>query len=84
MWWCRMPPDHPILPDGSGRNAAVVEYRHVHISEDPDSIEVGTPGKGGCIKVYGDFGKPAAFREKIKAAYALKQYAAELLSGGGQ
>lgn len=79
-----MTPDLPALPAGSGLNAAVVEYRHIHISEDPDSIEVGTPGKGGCIKVYGNFRDPAGFREKIKAAHALRQYAAELLAGGGQ
>lgn len=70
--------DTPILP------AVAVEYRHIHISEDPDSIEVGTPGKGGCIKVYGNFHNLEAFQAKIKNAHALKQYAAELLSGGGQ
>ncbi|WP_067047609.1 hypothetical protein [Methanofollis ethanolicus] len=72
------------LPAGSGLNAAVVEYRHIHISEDPDSIEVGTPGKGGCIKVYGNFRDPEGFRAKIKAAYELRKLAAELLAGGGQ
>lgn len=71
--------DTPILPA-----AAVLEYRHIHISEDPDSIEVGTPGKGGCIKVYGNFRDPEAFQAKIKNAHALKQYAAELLAGGGK
>lgn len=71
--------DTPILPA-----AAVLEYRHIHISEDPDSIEVGTPGKGGCIKVYGNFLDPESFQLKIKNAHALKQYAAELLTGGGQ
>jgi len=76
--------DLPTLPAaGSGLNAAVIEYRHIHISENPDSIEVGTPGKGGTIKVYGNFRDPEGFKAKIKEAYALKQYAAELLSGGG-
>ncbi len=79
-----MPPDLPTLPAGSGPGAVVVEYRHIHISEDPDSIEVGTPGKGGCFKVYGNFRDPEGFKAKIKAAYDLRRYAAELLSGGGQ
>ena len=57
---------------------------HYHYSVDPDSLEIGTPGKGGAVKVYGDFRNPDGFRAKIKAAYALKQYAAELLTGGGQ
>ena len=77
-------PDLPTLPAGAGMNAAVLEYRHIHISENPDSLEVGTPGKGGAVKIYGDFRDPAGFREKIKAAYELRRYAAELLTGGGQ
>lgn len=71
----------PILPPGYG---GAIEYRHIHISENPDSLEIGTPGKGGALKVYGDFLNPDVFREKIKAAHALRQYAAELLAGGGQ
>jgi len=71
----------PILPPGYG---GAIEYRHIHISENPDSLEIGTPGKGGALKVYGDFLNPETFREKIKAANALRQYAAELLTGGGQ
>ncbi len=81
-----MPPDLPSLPAaGSGLNAAVLEYRHIHISEDPDSIEIGTPGKGGCIKIYGDFRDVDAFQIKIRNAYAIRKSAAELLlPGGGQ
>ncbi len=70
----------PIPPPGYG---GAIEYRHIHISQNPDSIEIGTPGKGGCIKIYGDFRDPEGFKAKIKVAYALKQYAAELLTGGG-
>lgn len=75
--------DRHFQPIPSGPTAAF-EYRHIHISEDPDSIEVGTPGKGGCIKVYGNFRDPEGFKAKIKNAHALKQYAAELLAGGGK
>ena len=75
--------DRHFQPIPSGPTAAF-EYRHFHISENPDSIEVGTPGKGGTIKVYGDFRDLEGFKAKIKNAHALKQYAAELLAGGGQ
>jgi hypothetical protein len=60
------------------------QHTHLHYSVDPDSIEIGTPGKGGALKVYGDFRDPEGFRLKIRNAVALKQYAVELLSGGGQ
>lgn len=73
-----MTPD-PIIPPGYG---AVLEYRHIHISENPDSLEIGTPGKGGAIKVYGNFSDPDGFREKIQNAYELRKHAAELLGGG--
>jgi hypothetical protein len=53
----------------------------LHISENPDSIEIGTPGRGGAVKIYGDFRDPESFRAKIKAAYELRNYAAELLGG---
>jgi hypothetical protein len=73
------PTPDPIIPPGYG---AVLEYRHIHISENPDSLEIGTPGKGGAVKIYGNFLDPEGFRAKIKAAYELRQYAAELLTGG--
>jgi hypothetical protein len=34
------------------------------------------------VKIYGNFLDPEGFRAKIKAAYELRQYAAELLTGG--
>lgn len=42
------------------------------INENPDSIEVGTPGKVGCIKIYGDFNNIEAFEKKIKNAKELR------------
>ena len=57
---------------------------HYHYSVDPDSLEIGTPGKGGTIKIYGDFRDPETFRAKINAAYKLRKLAAELLSGGAR
>ena len=37
-----------------------------HITENPDSIERGTPAKGGAIKVYGNFFiNPQAYSKQI-------------------
>jgi len=46
-----------------------------------DSIEIGTPGKGGVIKVYGDFGLPEEFEKRIREAVCLRKMAADLLEG---
>ena len=45
------------------------------IIENPDSIELGTPSKGGAIKLYGDFNKPEEFKKKIDKAKEVKEYA---------
>jgi hypothetical protein len=45
------------------------------ITENPDSIEIGTPSKGGAIKVYGNFNDLEAFKLKIDAAKAAREYA---------
>ena len=51
------------------------ESTQKHITENPDSIEIGTPSKGGAIKIYGDFADVAAFKKKIEAAKEVKEYA---------
>ena len=45
------------------------------INDNPDSIEIGTPAKGGATKIYGNFDNPAEFKKKIDAAAEVKQYA---------
>jgi len=45
------------------------------ITENPDSIEIGTPSKGGVIKVYGNFSEPEAFKKKIDNAKDVREYA---------
>lgn len=60
------------------------QHCHYHYSVDPDSLEIGTPGKGGALKIYGDFRNPDAFQIKIRNAYNIRKYAAELLAGGDQ
>ena len=46
-----------------------------------DSIEIGTPGKGGAIKIYGDFADPAGFEARIREAVRLRRLASDLLEG---
>lgn len=50
-----------------------------HISENPDSIEIGTPSKGGALKVYGNFANPDEFMMKIDNAVKVRAYANEKL-----
>lgn len=51
------------------------------IVENPDSLEIGTPSKGGAIKIYGDFSKPEEFKKKIDSAVEVRQYANVKLVG---
>ena len=46
-----------------------------------DSIEIGTPGKGGAVKVYGDFGQPEEFEKRIRDAVRLRRMTVDLLEG---
>lgn len=44
-------------------------------TENPDQIEIGTPGKGGCIKIHGDFNNLDDFKRRIDAAIEARRYA---------
>lgn len=44
-------------------------------NENPDSLEVGTPSRGGSMKVYGDFSDKEAFKKKIDNAIDVRKYA---------
>jgi len=46
-----------------------------------DSIEIGTPGKGGAIKVYGDFSQPDEFEKRIQDAVRLRKMTMDLMEG---
>ena len=50
------------------------------ITENPDSLEIGTPSKGGAVKIYGDFNKLEDFKKKIDNAKEVKAYAQANLS----
>ena len=45
------------------------------VNENPDSLEFGTPSKGGAIKVYGNYSNPDEFRKKIDNAIEIRKYA---------
>lgn len=47
----------------------------LNITEDPDSINIGSASKGGSIKVYGSFDKPEEFKKKIANAKEVMDYA---------
>ena len=56
-------------------------YQHVHRDEGPrytDSIELGTPGRGGVVKVFGNLDDPEAFERRIREAFRLREIARDL------
>ncbi len=40
-----------------------------------DSLEIGTPGRGGCVKVYGSFDDPEGFKATLDVAFELRKLA---------
>lgn len=56
---------------------------HIHREENvnQDSIEIGTPGKGGTIKVHFNADDPADAKRRIENALKVRGYAADLLNG---
>ncbi|MDI6720402.1 MAG: hypothetical protein QMD46_12400 [Methanomicrobiales archaeon] len=61
-------------------------HRHVHVNSDPmpDSIEIGTPGKDGAIKVYGNVDDAERFALRLETAFSLRQMAIEMARGARQ
>ncbi len=70
----------------SQSTATVIRHVHVHRDEDrnTDSIEIGTPGKGGVLKIYLNTDDPEAAMRRIDAGFALRQYAQDLADGNRQ
>jgi len=50
-----------------------------HVNDNPDSLEIGTPSKGGAIKVYHNFNDPEGFKAKIQNAKDVRDFANALL-----
>ncbi|GEM_PF-455192 len=51
------------------------------VTERPDSLEIGTPSKGGVVKVYVDFSDVADAEQRIRNAMAMRDLANQLYSG---
>ncbi len=47
----------------------------LRIEGSKDSLEIGTPGRGGCVKVYGSFDDPEGFKAKLDIAFELRKLA---------
>ncbi len=45
----------------------------LRIEGEKDSLTIGTSGKGGVIKVYGDFSDLLAFQAKLEAAFKMRR-----------
>ena len=56
---------------------------HNHHTENPDSITMGTPGRGGEIKVYFDSGDWNAAQKRIDVAVQARQRMLNRLTEGG-
>lgn len=56
------------------------EHIHKNITENPDSITIGSATKGAQIKVYGDFDKLEDFKKKIDNATEVQKYATAQLA----
>ena len=53
----------------------MVETTTKLINDNADSLEIGTPAKGGAVKIYGSFDRPDEFKAKINAAKLVREYA---------
>jgi hypothetical protein len=51
---------------------------HLQRAERPDSIESGTPGRGGCVKVFFDSGDLDDAERRVRNAYRIREIAASL------
>lgn len=45
------------------------------VTENPDSIEIGSASKNAKVKIYGDFDKLEDFKKKIDNAVKVRKYA---------
>jgi len=81
-------PNPPADTTVSGEIFALVsgEVVTVHRHEGPyypDSLEIGTPSKGGAVKVYGNLDDTTTFETRLRAAMALRALAQELADPEG-
>jgi hypothetical protein len=48
----------------------------------PDSLEIGTPSKGGCLHIFFDADDLSGSQQRIDNAVQVRQHLLEKLSGG--
>ena len=59
-----------------------VTVTHIHRQEGPifqDSIEIGTPGKGGSLKIYFNAADVEDAKTRVRNAFLVRDYAQDLL-----
>jgi len=49
------------------------------VSVRPDSLEIGTPGQNGTLKIYMDFSDPVDCEQRIRTAVAMRELANQLI-----
>jgi hypothetical protein len=65
-------------PEEIFRDCKVIQHEHKHIDERPDSISIGTPSKGGEIKIYFNADDEEKTTEnRIVKAFAARKIAQE-------
>lgn len=72
-----------INADTARRGPSLGTYQHLHINrqEGPQyssSIEIGTSGKGGCLKVYVDPADPQGSEQRIREMFRLREIVQDL------
>jgi len=64
------------------RELLEVEKAKATVDRRTDSVELGTPSKGGAMKVYFDAANPDEARTLVDNAYMIREYAAGKIAGG--
>ena len=76
-----MPADTSTLVTGAISALVSGEITTTHQFEGqyyPDSLEIGTPSKGGAVKIFGNLDDPTTFETRLRAAMALRALAKDL------
>jgi hypothetical protein len=66
--------------ENEAKRGYVQQHVHKNVDEFPDSITIGTPGRGGEIKIYFNALDVSAAEEKLIQAFKIRKIAQEQLS----
>jgi hypothetical protein len=67
---------------GLMRELLEVEKAKATTDRRKDSVEAGTPSRGGAMKVYFDASNPDEAKSLVDNAYTIREYAAQKMQGG--